>query len=436
MNDATTPQLEIRHPEVWELAARIRRDCIKYAIHSRMEDNSLSFGTIHFDKSQDNRLDELEAAVYDNSFFLTPFGRRTFLVDSDRFALIPDEFSANNPRNKRSRLIDCLRNRPRFGLVFAPHVRQSDDRPQPHALVALFQNATCAQRRQCHVCAFFRKFRRHNSLPQFKTGICQHFQFRQRRRRVLLCDGRLATKRNAPDGFAAHCRRQRFEIGTVTPTARTFEKRGTAHLPRRIVANGERCHASAFRFSNFAAMRIIRGKYGRRRFDVPKNITARPTTDFARENLFNVLENLVDFEELTALDLFAGTGAMSFELLSRGCKAVTAVEKSNVQCQFIKKVAQELNEKNLTLVRGDVFRFIASAGSPFDIVFADPPYALPRFAEIPELVLQSGLLQEGSVFVIEHSRDHDFSQLPHFADHRAYGSVNFSIFIIRNTPHI
>ncbi len=183
-------------------------------------------------------------------------------------------------------------------------------------------------------------------------------------------------------------------------------------------------------------MRIIRGKYGRRRFDVPKNITARPTTDFARENLFNVLENLVDFEELTALDLFAGTGAMSFELLSRGCKAVTAVEKSNVQCQFIKKVAQELNEKNLTLVRGDVFRFIASAGNPFDIVFADPPYALPRFAEIPELVLQSGLLQEGSVFVIEHSRDHDFSQLPHFADHRAYGSVNFSIFIIRNTPHI
>lgn len=101
MNDATTPQLEIRHPEVWELAARIRRDCIKYAVHSRMEDNSLSFGTIHFDKSQDNRLDELEAAVYDNSFFLTPFGRRTFLVDSDRFALIPDEFSANNPEECR-----------------------------------------------------------------------------------------------------------------------------------------------------------------------------------------------------------------------------------------------------------------------------------------------------------------------------------------------
>ncbi len=134
-----------------------------------------------------------------------------------RFSLPQRRPPCANRRNKRSRLVDCLRNRPRFGLVFAPHVRQPDDRPQPHALVALFQNATCAQRRQCHVCAFFRKFRQHNGLPQLKAGICQHFQFRQRRRRVLLCDGRLAAKRHAPDGFVAHCRRQRFEIGTVTP---------------------------------------------------------------------------------------------------------------------------------------------------------------------------------------------------------------------------
>lgn len=175
-------------------------------------------------------------------------------------------------------------------------------------------------------------------------------------------------------------------------------------------------------------MRIIRGKYGRRRFDVPKNITARPTTDFARENIFNVLENLTDFEGLAALDLFAGTGAISFELLSRGCAAVTAVEKSPIQCGFIRKVAEELNEKNLTLIRGDVFKFVASRPAQFDFIFADPPYSLPRFGEIPGIVLGSGLLRANAVFVIEHSRDHDFSALPHFIDHRSYGSVNFSIF--------
>ena len=103
-------------------------------------------------------------------------------------------------------------------------------------------------------------------------------------------------------------------------------------------------------------MRIISGKYGRRRFDVPTNITARPTTDMARENLFNVLGNIIDLEDKTVLDLFAGTGAMSFEFLSRGCAHVTAVEKARVQAEFIKKVQQQLGDPNLTLVRGDVFK--------------------------------------------------------------------------------
>ena len=106
-------------------------------------------------------------------------------------------------------------------------------------------------------------------------------------------------------------------------------------------------------------MRIIRGKYGRRRFDVPQNITARPTTDFARENIFNVLDNIVDFEGCTALDLFAGTGAISFEFLSRGCAKVTCVEKSATQFNFIRRVRDMLNEQqNLTMVKGDVFRFV------------------------------------------------------------------------------
>jgi 16S rRNA (guanine(966)-N(2))-methyltransferase RsmD len=180
-------------------------------------------------------------------------------------------------------------------------------------------------------------------------------------------------------------------------------------------------------------MRIIRGKYGRRRFDVPTNITARPTTDFARENIFNVLENLVDFEgdAPTALDLFAGTGAMSFEFLSRGCSSVTSVEKAGTQAKFIAKVAAELKAGDAhTLVRGDVFKFIATQRRPYNIVFADPPYDLPNFGEIPQLVLQSQLLAPGSIFIIEHSKAYDFSSLPHFSEHRAYGSVNFSIFLI------
>lgn len=177
-------------------------------------------------------------------------------------------------------------------------------------------------------------------------------------------------------------------------------------------------------------MRIIRGKYGRRRFDVPTNITARPTTDFARENIFNVLENLVDFEEDTpdALDLFAGTGAVSFELLSRGCRSVTSVEKASTQANFIRKVASQLGDPAHHLIKGDALRYIEASPRSFDIVFADPPYDLPGFAEIPTKVLASRLLRPGSIFIIEHSRNHDFSTLPHFLEHRAYGSVNFSLF--------
>ncbi len=176
-------------------------------------------------------------------------------------------------------------------------------------------------------------------------------------------------------------------------------------------------------------MRIIRGKYGRRRFDVPTNITARPTTDFARENIFNVMENMVDFDsEPEALDLFAGTGAITLEFLSRGCRTVTAVEKASTQYNFIRKVAAQLNITNLRLIKGDVFQFIRTATQKYDIIFADPPYDLPDFGKIPELILGSEMLKEDTIIIIEHSKNYDFSALPHFREHRAYGSVNFSIF--------
>lgn len=175
-------------------------------------------------------------------------------------------------------------------------------------------------------------------------------------------------------------------------------------------------------------MRIIGGKYGRRRFDVPTGITARPTTDMARENLFNVLNNFIDFDGITALDLFAGTGAISFELLSRGAAAVTAVEMARTQTAFINKVKAMLADDNLTVVKGDVFKFLDSCTRRFDLIFADPPYDLPRFADVPRLVLDSPVMGPGSIFVMEHPREHDFSALPHFMQHRAYGKVNFSIF--------
>lgn len=178
-------------------------------------------------------------------------------------------------------------------------------------------------------------------------------------------------------------------------------------------------------------MRIIRGKYGRRRFDVPKNITARPTTDFARENLFNILENQDEIEGRTVCDLFAGTGAISWEFVSRGAASVTAVEQAPVQAAFIREVKEKLGDTTLRLFRGDVFRFIERASEAFDVVFADPPYDHPRFAEIPALILGSRLVASGTLVIVEHGKSHDFSELPGFTRHLVYGSVNFSLFRVK-----
>ena len=176
-------------------------------------------------------------------------------------------------------------------------------------------------------------------------------------------------------------------------------------------------------------MRVIAGKYRHRRFDVPKTFKARPTTDFAKENLFNVLSNYVDFEEVhTALDLFAGTGSISLELLSRGCGRVVSVEKDYKHYQFIRRVAREIGDPQWTVVIGDVFKYIQHCHDTFDIIFADPPYALPTIADLPVTMLESGLLAPGGLFILEHGKTNDFSTNPHLIDHREYGSVNFSFF--------
>jgi 16S rRNA (guanine(966)-N(2))-methyltransferase RsmD len=181
-------------------------------------------------------------------------------------------------------------------------------------------------------------------------------------------------------------------------------------------------------------MRIISGIYGRRRFKAPSSFNARPTTDFAKENLFNVLSNLIDWEGTDALDLFAGTGSISFEMLSRGCRSVTAVEQNRAHADFIRKVSLELKTDALSLVRGDAFRFLNAVRLPsYDFIFADPPYSLEILSDVPRLVLEKKILRENGLFVMEHSKDHDFSTLPFFSQRRIYGSVNFSIFSMQPT---
>lgn len=175
-------------------------------------------------------------------------------------------------------------------------------------------------------------------------------------------------------------------------------------------------------------MRIITGKYKGRHFDVPRTFKARPTTDFAKENIFNVMNRYIDFADASALDLFAGTGSISLELLSRGCASVVSVEADRDHVRFIGQCMQKLGVTENFLVKGDVFRFLKSCHKQFDFIFADPPYALEQLATLPDLVFQYALLKEDGVFVFEHGRNYDFSTHEHFVEHRSYGSVNFSIF--------
>lgn len=175
-------------------------------------------------------------------------------------------------------------------------------------------------------------------------------------------------------------------------------------------------------------MRIITGLFKGRHFDIPRTFKARPTTDFAKENIFNVLNGYIGFDGITALDLFAGTGSISLELVSRGCKEVVSVEKDRDHARFIADCMKKINAENDILIRGDVFRFLKSCHQKFDLIFADPPYALPELDTIPDLVFEHDLLAADGVFVFEHGKHNDFSAHPRFKEHRSYGSVNFSIF--------
>lgn len=176
-------------------------------------------------------------------------------------------------------------------------------------------------------------------------------------------------------------------------------------------------------------MRVISGIYKRRRFDIPHSFKARPTTDFAKENLFNVLSNYLDFEDnIHALDLFAGTGSISLELVSRGCDQVISIEKDRDHHAFICKVMNEVKTDKCISIRGDVFKYIQSCHNQFDFIFADPPYELKDLETIPGLIFEHELLKEEGLFVLEHGKKNNFETHPHFIERRVYGSVNFSFF--------
>jgi len=175
-------------------------------------------------------------------------------------------------------------------------------------------------------------------------------------------------------------------------------------------------------------MRVITGKYKGRHFTIPTTFKARPTTDFAKENLFNVLRAYLDFSTTRALDLFGGTGSITLELLSRGCPQVVTVERDRQHFAFIRSCLRTLGDTAATPLCLDALRYIARSTERFDLVFADPPYALPELAELPDRVMGSTLVDEGGLFVLEHGKKHDFSSRPDFVEHRTYGSVNFSFF--------
>ncbi len=175
-------------------------------------------------------------------------------------------------------------------------------------------------------------------------------------------------------------------------------------------------------------MRIISGKYGGRIIKPPRNFRARPTTDLAKEGLFNILSNHFYFDKLEVLDLFAGTGSVGFEFASRGAEKVDMVEKNYQHFKFIKKAVEILQADNIHVIKADFFKAIQKIDQFYNIIFADPPYNLTEFEKVPELILSKSILKPDGWFILEHPSHYRFQSLPGFFDLRNYGSVNFSFF--------
>ena len=175
-------------------------------------------------------------------------------------------------------------------------------------------------------------------------------------------------------------------------------------------------------------MRIISGKYKGKLISPPSGFKARPTTDFAKESLFNILANSYDFETIKVLDLFSGTGSISYEFASRGCPAVDLVEVDSKHIAFIRRMVKELEFSQIHIIRNDSFKFLDFCNATYDIIFADPPYTFENLIEIPQAVFSRSLLNKDGVLIVEHSDSYDFSSMDRFVDKRYYGGVNFSFF--------
>lgn len=176
-------------------------------------------------------------------------------------------------------------------------------------------------------------------------------------------------------------------------------------------------------------MRIISGTHGGRRIDPPSKMPhTRPTTDIAREGLFNIIQNNLDIEELVTLDLFGGTGCISYELASRGCSNCTIVEKDTAMYEFIKKTSVALKLENFKVLKSDVFKYLERCNEQFDFIFAGPPYALTTIDDLPKIIFEKKLLNPGGWFVLEHTPRNNYKQTAHYSTERNYGTTIFSIF--------
>ena len=177
-------------------------------------------------------------------------------------------------------------------------------------------------------------------------------------------------------------------------------------------------------------MRIIGGEHGGRKFNPPNKMPyTRPTTDIAKEGLFNVLQNNLDFEEIRTLDLFGGTGSISYELASRGVEDLTIVEKDAAMYDFIKKTAATLRIENFQVIKMDVFKFINNCTEKFDFIFAGPPYALTTIDDLPKNVFEKQLLKKEGWFVLEHTPRNSYKSFPFYKTERNYGTTIFTTFV-------
>ncbi len=177
-------------------------------------------------------------------------------------------------------------------------------------------------------------------------------------------------------------------------------------------------------------MRIISGSHKGRRLTAPKSLPVRPTTDFAKESLFNILNNRIDFGTVSVLDLFAGTGNISYEFASRGAKEITSIDAHYGCVKYIQKTAEELSLP-ITSVKSDVYKYLEIVKTTFDVIFADPPYdfSIERFVEIVDAIFKNQLLNPGGIVIIEHSKHTDLSSHSNFTEARKYGSSVFSFFL-------